>query len=209
MIRRKRLDYTLVAEGFAEYAFIPTYLRLVAETYDVQAVPSKLDLKKKQPSKSKVLQEAGKLCIAAMQAEHHLFVAGIDLDKADHEVHLPEHEAECTKLSDAMGKTYAKFADKIILYVPVQAIEHWLVYQAHKLDVKVKYPTFPNYSIESKPQGELKEILYRGNENGDQMERLAKVIAESADFAQLAKQSRSFAHFHKQVHTFLTEYMKP
>ncbi|MCY7356758.1 MAG: DUF4276 family protein [Rudanella sp.] len=207
MKNKKRLDYTLVAEGFAEYAFIPTYLRIVAEQYNVQAVPSKLDLKKKQPSKSKVLQEAGKLCIAAMQANHDLFIAGIDLDKPDHEKTQPVHELECTILSTAIGKTYKAHSNKIVIYVPVQAIEHWLAYQAHKLDTKPTFPTFADNGVESKSQDELKQLLYKGNDNGDFMERTAKAIAEKADFAQLAKQSRSFGHFHKQVTEFLTTFI--
>ena len=40
------------------------------------------------------------------------------------------------------------------------------------------------------------------------MERVARDIAEKADFDELAKQSRSFAHFHDQVITFLEQYEK-
>lgn len=205
MKSKKRLDYTLVAEGFAEYAFIPTYLRLIAEQYEVQAVPSKLDLKKKQPSKSKVLQEVGKLCIAAIQQNHDLFIAGVDLDEPDHEKEQIKHEAACGKLAMAMGKIYKSYTDKIILYVPVQAIEHWLAYQAYKINLS---SPFPINGVESKTQDELKQMLYKGNDNGDVMERTAKAIAEKADFTELARQSRSFAHFHKQVTDFLDQYSK-
>ncbi|WP_262898063.1 hypothetical protein [Fibrella forsythiae] len=38
------------------------------------------------------------------------------------------------------------------------------------------------------------------------MEKVAKEIAEQADFDELAKQSRSFCHFHEQVTAFLTSY---
>lgn len=205
MKNKKRLDYTLVAEGFAEYAFIPAYLRLTGEQYNVQAVPSKLDLKKKQPSKSKVLQEAGKLCIAAIQEEHDLFIAGIDLDAADHEEEQVKHEVECSRLASAIGKIYKLHTDKIILYVPVQAIEHWLAYQAYKIGLT---PKFEKGGVEGKSQDELKRLLYKGKNNGPNMERVARDIAEKADFDELAKQSRSFAHFHDQVITFLEQYDK-
>ncbi len=200
MKNKKRLDYTLVAEGFAEYAFIPIYLRLIAEQYNVQAVPSKLDLKKKQPSKSKVLQEAGKLCVAAIQENHDLFIAGIDLDAADHEKEQVKHKAECNKLASAMGNVYKSHTAKIILYVPVQAIEHWLAYQAYKIGLS---PIFVENGAEGKIQDDLKRLLYKGNDSGPNMERVSQAIAEKADFAELAKQSRSFAHFHKQITDFL------
>lgn len=167
MKNKKRLDYTLVAEGFAEYTFIPIYLRRVAESYSIQVVQSKLDLKKKQPSKSKVLQEAGKLCIAAMQESHDLFIAGIDLDCPDHESHQPQHGAECSKLSSAMGKVYTLFKNKIVIYVPVQAIEHWLAYQAHNVDSKA-FSNYSPHSLESKSQDELKRLLYKGKEGNVQ-----------------------------------------
>lgn len=204
MSNKERLDYTLVAEGFAEYAFIPSYLRLMGEQYDVQAVPSKLDLKKKQPSKSKVLQEAGKLCIAAIQEKHDLFIAGIDLDAADYEEEQVKHEVECNRLASAIGKIYKLHADKIILYVPVQAIEHWLAYQAYKIGLA---PKFAKDGVEGKSQNELKRLLYKGKNNGLNMERVARDIAEKADFAELAKQSRSFAHFHNQVTDFLKTFI--
>ena len=205
MKTKKRLDYTLVAEGFAEYAFIPTYLRLLAEQYSVQVVRSKLDLMKKQPSKSRVLLEAGKLCIAAIQQKHDLFIAGIDLDDADHEKSQVRHETERNKLASAMGGVYKSHTDKIILYVPVQAIEHWLTYQAYKIGLTIKYA---DNGVESKLQDELKRLLYKGNESGLNMERVAQRIAEKADFNELANQSRSFAHFHKQVLEFLDTYNK-
>jgi hypothetical protein len=207
MRNKKRLNYTLVSEGYSEYAFIPTYLRRIAEVHNIQIVQSKLDLKKKQPSKSKVLLEARKLCTAAMQEEHDLFIAGIDLDKVDHEPHQPHHIAECAKLSSAMGNVYNLFRDKIIIYVPVQAIEHWLTYQAYNFDSNTFSKCVAN-SLESKPQDELKKMLYRGKVNGDAMERLAKNIADNADFVELARQSRSFNHFHKQVAAFLSNFIQ-
>lgn len=198
----KKQVYTLAAEGFAEYAFIPTYLKRVAAPFNIQLVRSKLDLLKKQPSKSKVLAEAEKMCIAAMQDEiNFLFIAGIDLDEPDHETDQPVHAAELHKLKTALKSVWKNYGDKIILFVPVQAIESWLAYQHHK----VSGSTCPNkYSQESPSQKDLKIRLYGASEPDEgRMVKVAKSIAEKADFTELATQSRSFKHFHDQVTAFL------
>lgn len=203
MKNKKRLEYTLIAEGFAEYAFIPTYLRRLAEGYNVQAVQSRISIKNKQSNKSKVLAEAGTFCTAAINEEHDLFIAGIDLDRADYEDEQPYHTAECKKISDAMGKVYTAYKNIIILYVPIQAIEHWLYYQAYKSGLS---DSVSANGAERKSQAELKKILYRGKEDQFSMEKVAKAIAEKADFEELTRQSRSFCHFHNQVEAFLADF---
>ncbi|MCC5612624.1 hypothetical protein LC612_39515 [Nostoc sp. CHAB 5834] len=205
MKKNKRLDYTLIAEGFAEYAFIATYLKLVAEQYDVQAVRSRLGFKGQDAGKSKVLKEAGAISVVAIQQDNQLIIVGVDLDSADHETHQPKHTAECQKLTLALGKTYTNFGDRIVCFVTIQAIEQWLSYQAYKVGVSDK---FSDKSLESKPQNELKKLMYGTKDNGPNMSDVAETIALVADFEELAKQSRSFKHFHKQVSAFLTTYNK-
>lgn len=205
MKKGKRLDYTLIAEGYAEYAFIPTYLKLIAERHDVQAVRSRLGFRGQDAGKSKVLKEAGAISSVAIQQDHKLVLIGVDLDTADHETHQPKHTAECQKLMLALGKSYTNFGNRIVCFVTVQAIEQWLSYQAYKIGLCDK---FSDKSLESKQQGELKKLLYGAKDNGPNMSTIAERIALSADFDELAKQSRSFAHFHKQVTDFLAQYNK-
>ncbi|GAB3040678.1 hypothetical protein [Spirosoma pulveris] len=203
MKKDKRLDYTLIAEGFAEYAFIPTYLKLLAEQHNVQAVRSRLGFRGQDAGKSKVLKEAGAISVIAIQQNNQLVIVGVDLDMADHETHQPKHTAECQKLTLALGKSYTNFGNRIVCFVTVQAIEQWLSYQAYKVGLSNK---FPDKSLESKPQSDLKKLLYGTKDNGLTMSNVAEKIALSADFEELAKQSRSFAHFHKQVADFLVQY---
>ncbi|GAB3689635.1 hypothetical protein GCM10027592_06260 [Spirosoma flavus] len=203
MNRTKRLDYTLIAEGYAEYGFIPAYLRLVAEKYSVQAVPSSLGFKRQIAGKSKVLKEAEIITITAIQRDHPLIIVGIDLDAADHDPEQPKHANECQQVIKALGKTYKKYGDRIIYFVTVQAIEQWLTYQAYKVGLAEKANS---NSLESKTQDELKKILYGTKDNGPNMDRIAQNIAENGDFDELAKQSRSFAHFHKRITEFLANY---
>lgn len=205
MKKNKRLDYTLIAEGYAEYAFIPVYLKLVAEQYGVQAVRSRLGFRGQDAGKSKVLKEAGSISNVAIQHDHQLILVGVDLDVVDHELEQPKHKAECERVIVALGKSYTNFGDRIICFVTVQAIEQWLSYQAYKVGLSGKGS--PN-SLESKTQAELKRLLYGAKGNGPTMSNVAERIASTADFDELAKQSRSFLHFHKQVTDFLTQYNK-
>ena len=200
------LVYALVAEGFAEYTFIPVYLKRIAAEKGFQVKRSSLDLLKKQPSKSKVLAEAETLCLKALRDEEQDFcIVGIDLDKADHTDEQKEHTVECSTLIKALGSAYKVYEKQILIYVPIQAIEHWLIYQAYRTK-SVDKPT--KDSSEKEPQGKLKKLLYGDKEDQRQMKSVAQAIAEKADFNELAKQSRSFRHFHSQVTEFLNEYSK-
>ncbi len=198
-----RLNYTLIAEGYAEYSFIPTYLRLIALEHGIQSVPSSLGFKGRDAGKSKVLQEAARICTIAIQQDNQLVIIGIDLDSADHEQEQPKHTAECKVVVEAVGRAYKEYGLRIKHYVPVQAIEHWMAYQAYKVGLAAK---FAENGVEGKEQNELKRLLYKGNNSGPNMDRVAKAIAEKADFDELAKQSRSFAHFHKQIVGFLENF---
>ncbi|QJW88352.1 hypothetical protein HNV11_02655 [Spirosoma taeanense] len=205
MKHENRLEYTLIAEGYAEYAFIPTYLKLISSQYGVKAIRSRIGFKGGDAGKSKVLKEAADFCSLAIQQNHQLIIVGVDLDVADHEPEQAKHAAECKIILNALGENYKKYGQQIVHFVPVQAIEHWLSYQAYKTGVASRFAV---NGVEGKPQDELKRLLYKGNNSGPNMDRIAQAIAERADFDELAKQSRSFAHFHKQVTGFLNQYNK-
>jgi hypothetical protein len=203
---KSALVYTLVAEGFAEYSFIPVYLKRVLGEKGLQIKRSSLDLLKKQPSKSKVLLEAEELCLKALRDEGQTFcIVGVDLDGPDQTDEQKEHADECSKLQKALGSAYKKYGDKIVLYIPVQAIEHWLAYQAYQLKINQKPASG---SLEKLHQKELKRLLYGDEDNRRKMQSVAQSIAEKADFDELARQSRSFKHFHQQVVQFVQQYSK-
>ena len=201
---KKRLEYTLVAEGFAEYAFIPIYLKRVAELFNIQVVRSNLDLQKGQPSKSNVLKKAEDLCLRALRDKGQAFcIVGIDLDEPDHTDDQELHLKECNILIKALGSAHKKYNEQIVIYVPIQAIEHWLAYQLYHL----KHFQKPHKgSVEKQHQKELKRQLYGDREDRQHMQTVAQTVAEKADFDELAKQSRSFDHFHQQIVTFLASY---
>lgn len=203
---KTRLTYTLVGEGFAEYQFIPVYMNWVISNYPQikQVVRTKIQIAiTKNPSVSKVLQEAATLCARSFADERNtsdLFIAGIDLDEPDFTDDLERHNKRLRELKDKMGKVYKEYENRIILYVPIQAIDCWICYVQHN-------PA--SNSLESIGKDEVKRKVY-GEKNPDR-QRIEKTVHEAAlqaDFTKLAKQSRSFAHFHKQITDFLNQYSK-
>lgn len=200
-----KLVYTLIGEGFAEYKFIPAYMEWVGkQTGQLHVVRTKIQIAiTKNPSVSKVLQEAGMLCAQSFADSKNpcqLFLAGIDLDKPDFTDDLEVHTKRLEELKRKMGKVYKRYEKNIILYVPIQAIDCWVCYVQHNATAN---------SLESATKDETKKRVY-GEKNPDR-QRIEKVVCEAAakaDFAQLAKQSRSFNHFHKQVQAFLTNFIQ-
>lgn len=201
-----KLVYTLIGEGFAEYQFIPAYMNWLASTRPAisQIVRTNIQIAiTKNPSVSKVLQEAPTLCSQAFADKKNpsqLFIAGIDLDKPDFTDDLQHHSKRLSELQDKMGRVYRQYQDNIILYVPIQAIDYWVCYVQQNATIN---------SLESTSKDEIKRKVY-GQKNPDRqrIEKTVREVAANADFAKLAKQSRSFAHFHKQVTEFLDHYSK-
>lgn len=201
----KTLRYTLIAEGFAEYEFIPAYIEWAAgQVGDIQAIRTKIQLAiSRNPSFSKVLQEAATYCVQSFADRKNpcdLFIAGIDLDTTDFTDDLEYHTERLKKLREAMGKVYQRYEGRIILYVPIQAVDCWIHY--------IQQDATPN-SLESTSKNETKHKVYGQRQDRQQIEKIAREAANKADFEKLARQSRSFKHFHSQVVDFLGKYSKP
>ncbi len=200
-----KLVYTLISEGFAEYQFIPAYMDWMSrQSGQLQTVRTKIQIAiTKNPSVSKVLQEAGTLCAQTFADKRnpcHLFIAGIDLDTTDFDDDLPLHRKRLDELKGRMGKVHRLYEQKIILYVPIQAIDYWIGYS--------QYNATPN-SLESFSKDDIKKKVY-GDKNPDRqrIEKTVREIASTTDFRRLAKQSRSFNHFHKQVEAFIIHFIQ-
>jgi hypothetical protein len=207
-MKNTRLTYTLLGEGYAEYAFLEIYLRRMYAKYkpDTQLVSSRLMIPKGGISNSsRVLANLLKHCQTSFinRNDVQIFIAGIDLDTTDFEDDLPNHKARIKEMTDKLGRLYGLFQDKIILFVPIQAIDFWILYQYYHLENNLK-PT--NNSLESFSKNDTKKKLYGNNINQTKIERIAKDVAEKADFEELAKQSKSFKLFHEQIKLFIGEY---
>ena len=202
---KSTLRYTLIGEGFAEYEFIPAYMTWLGNTLapGIQVNRTRVQIPiSKNPSVSKVLQEAGTLCARSFADERDpcdLCIIGIDLDRPDHTDDLDYHSERVKELQDRMGKVYLSYRNRIILYVPIQAIDCWISY--------VQQTATAN-SLESSTKDDTKKLVYgQSNPDRQQIKKVVKEAVSKADFAQLTKQSRSFNHFHKQVQAFVTTFV--
>lgn len=198
---RRKLTYTLLGEGYAEYAFLKKYLELVSTSNQIQAVSSGLILS--NGSKAKVYKHLEIFYNNTfLDKKADLFIAGVDLDEADFE--LDKFNAEVNKLKAGLGKLYKQFEKKTIFFVPIQAIDYWILYQKYKIDKSTK-PT--NNSLEAKGKVDVKRNLYDNTlPNRQIIEKISVQIAEKADFEELGKQSKSFNLFHSQVKNFINNF---
>ena len=208
---KQKITYTLLGEGYAEYAFLEIYLKRVfaIKSADVQVVSSKL-MKPSggKSSSSQVLLNLKNLCFKSFVSRNdiQLFIAGIDLDQADNDTDLPKYKSRIKEMTDKLGKELLdKYQDKIILFVPIQAIDYWILYQQYRLKNDSK-PT--ENSLESIMKDATKKRLYGTNINETKIEKIAKEVAEKADFVELSKQSKSFKLFHEQVEKFVNKTVK-
>lgn len=206
---KQKVTYTLLGEGYAEYAFLEIYLKrvLAVKNPDIQVVSSKL-MKPSggKSSSSRVLANLRDLCFKSFVSRDdvQLFIAGIDLDDTDNDPDLPKHKAQLKKMTDKLGKELLnKFQDRIILFVPIQAVDYWILYQHYRLKNESKPH---DNSLESKNINFTKAKLYGEEINETKIEKIAKEVAEKADFDELAKQSKSFKLFHQQFKTFIEKY---
>ena len=205
----KKLTYTLLGEGYAEYVFLEIYLRRMYAEYkpDTQLVSSRL-MKPSggKSSSSQVLANIQKLCIKSFisRDDIQLFIAGIDLDQADNDPDLMKYKARIKEMTDKLGKElYGQYKNQILLFAPIQAIDYWILYQFYRLKKEIK--TTDN-SLESSVKDVTKKRLYGANANKTKIEKIAKDVADKADFEELAKQSKSFKLLHEQVKLFIEKY---
>ncbi len=200
---KEKLTYTLLGEGYAEYAFLEIYLRRVFEKEkpNIQLVSSRqMKPSGGKSSSSVILSKIKDHYITSFinKNDVKLFIAGIDLDESDFEDDMPKYQARIEEIKSKIGKLYSKFEDKTILFVPIQAIDYWVLYQ-DKSEGKIA-----NSSLEAKSKDEIKKQLYgTSNANQIKIEKVAIEVAQKADFEELAKQSKSFKLFHNQVKSFI------
>lgn len=195
----KKLTYTLIAEGYAEYAFVDKLIESIAKFYSLQTKKTPLKISaSSNPSKSKVLTEINTFCNRSFQPDVNadLFIAGVDLDVADHS--LEKHTQQIQEIKSKLGKLNILHGEKIILFVPIQAIDYWVLY--------LKEKSTPN-SLESKEKKYVKEQVYGSSRaNRHAIEKSVNHAMQNADLQQLMRQSKSFKVFYKQLDSFLKSF---
>lgn len=204
---KEKLTYTLLGEGYAEYAFLEIYLRRVFEKEkpNIQLVSSRQMKPSGGKSSSSIILSKIKdhyITSFVNKNDVKLFISGIDLDDSDFEDGMPKYHARIEEMKSKLGNLYSKFESKTILFVPIQAIDYWILYQKYQVDKTSS--KVPNNSLESKSKDDIKKELYGiVNPDSNKIETVVKKITEKADFEELAKQSKSFKLFHNQVKSFI------
>lgn len=194
----KQLKFTLLAEGIVENAFIPELLNKLNPA-KIKFSKSKLNIKQSaNPSKSKVIKYLADFVNTSLIVnEEDLFIVGVDLDEQDLDSKLFKSQEK--EILGIIPKKIDK--KKVIVFIPVQAFDHWLLYQSYKIKGEKR---LVNNSLESKTSEEVKKKLYgSSNPNIYTIQKRTKEILEVLDISDLVKQSKSFAHFHGQVKVFV------
>ena len=94
---------------------------------------------------------------------------------------------------------------KVIFMVPVQCIEHWLLYLQWHRDNPASTKNVPLESIGRK---EAKNRVYGGKIKVERQLEKANELLADLDVSWLEQRSESFKHFHNHVKTFLDQYNK-
>ncbi|MCP1385942.1 hypothetical protein [Runella salmonicolor] len=128
--------------------------------------------------------------------EQDVFFVGLDLDDEKMQEHERLH-------SEMVGKLGSSFIDKTFIFIPVQCIEHWLLY----LKYKKEHPhSNKNEVYERISRPEAKKQMYGFPR--PVAEKQSKVIADltqNMDINWLENRSASFRHFHLKVTDFLSK----
>lgn len=203
----KTLKYALLGEGIAEYEFLPVYLEKVAGEMGIKLQRnSQIKIaESSHPSKSKVLAKGGDFCKNSLFiSKDDFFVIGVDLDAQDFPPELSRHSQKVSEVEKSLGEYWGTLKDRIIIFVPIQAIDYWILYQFHQISTNFRRAT-PN-SLEATSKKDVKTML--GMKNQQNIRMVAKKVAQQADFNDLSSQSASFKHFHQQVLRFLAQQLK-
>lgn len=128
-----------------------------------------------------------------------VFFVGIDLDG----ISFDKLETLYTQMQE---KLHSLYKNKTIIFIPIQAIEHWLLY----LKERQKNPgSTKNISFESKDRKQAKKELYGHDRyNGLTDNDIVEKLSREMDSDWIASQSASFKHFHQQVLRFLAQQLK-
>lgn len=150
-------------------------------------------------SKEKTIKNcknAVKIGIAYFNLE--LCFIGVDADNDDHQ-----------KLFDQLHKKFkdTNLEQKVLIYIPVKYIEHWLWYIKQKME-HPELQSKPYFSDEQQyievcglKSKQVKNIVYNGHPR--QWQKMIKDWMKAFDVAWLKQCSNSFAHFCNELEQYL------
>jgi hypothetical protein len=191
----KILKYGYFGEDNAQQIFLENYLTQLPDYLNLQGIIAfekdatfKL-IGKDKPTVLKLFAEAVQKGLAHYQQD--VFFVGIDSDDDEHgKLH-----------SQMVQKLFPAFRHQTFIFIPVQCIEHWLLY----LKYKKEHPNSnKNEVYERVARPDAKERMY-GSRRTVAVNQ-AKVVAkftQNMEIEWLGNRSDSFRHFHFQLIDFL------
>jgi len=191
---KKSIRYTVLVEGIAEGIFIPLLLKRMGLRFEISFSASPIRNIKKA-NKERVISRVEDVAKASLIANNDdLLIVGVDLDAPDYPPELEKHKTQVKMIVDRIPKTLRV---RSIVFVPIQAIDFWLLYQ-----LESKGPRVVN-SLESKSKTEVKKELYCvSSPDRYKIEQTVSKVMANFDADRLSKQSASFKHFYTQLNSF-------
>ncbi len=187
------LTYGILCEDAAHKNFITRYLQ---QQYPDQFLESAEFGWRTRASNAKEvgdsLVDAVRLGFTRFQLDV-LFV-GRDSDATD--------DKRIQSLIDSLHLKCGYHRPKVVLVVPVQCIEHWLLYLQKHRDNPV---STKNETLELIRRTEAKEMVYGPRKRDPDLIKSNEIL-DHLDSAWLEQYSKSFNHFHQQVVDFLKQY---
>ncbi|MEZ0611007.1 hypothetical protein ACAW74_21015 [Fibrella sp. WM1] len=121
-----------------------------------------------------------------------ILVVGRDADTTD--------KVRIEKLKDSHRNSCATHLKRVVFMIPIQCIEHWLLYIKRHTD----NPTATkNETLETIPRLECKRSVYGETKKAPKQAEIASTILANFDVDWLEQRSESFKEFHHQVKAFL------
>jgi hypothetical protein len=191
----KTLKYGYFGEDSAQQIFLENYLGQLPDYLNLQGIIAfekdatfKL-IGKDKPTVLKLFAEAVQKGLA-----HHdqdVFFIGVDSDDDDYrKLH-----------SQMVGKLVPIFQQQTFIFIPVQCIEHWLLY----LKFKKEHPqSNKNEVFERVARPDAKKRMYGfPRPVASKQAEIVITFTQNREIEWLENRSDSFRHFHSQVIDFL------
>jgi len=122
-----------------------------------------------------------------------VFFIGMDYDDWDQSAYKEKH----LELGDVLDKS---IRTKTIIFLPIQAVEHWLCYLKQKID---NPQTTKLILQEGKNRRAAKDEIYGTTRPSSSLsETKVNELTTPIDFGWLCNHSKSFNHFYKQLEAF-------
>ena len=196
----KTLKYGYFGEDNAQQLFLENYLSQLPAYLNLQG---KIEFERDKsfklkghdkPNVVKIFPEAIQSVLSHYQQD--AFFIGVDLDDGRMEEHTKLYRQITEKVTVA-------YKNKTFIFIPVQCIEHWLLY----LKFKKEHPqSNKNEVFERVARPDAKKRMYGfPRPVASKQAEVVITFTQNMDIEWLQNRSKSFAHFHSQVINFLEQ----